>query len=97
MLKKILLKFFFTGLIALISQPSISACQCKCVNGNVQAICSSTIDLQPICSPQICPLVPPSVRPIQPAELPPLGTTNCTMQQVYNSQRGLYEWKNICR
>lgn len=79
------------------SQPSISACQCKCVNGNVEAICSSSVDLKPICPPQICPIAPPSVRPIQQPQVPPVGTTSCNMQQVYNAQKGLYEWRNICR
>lgn len=78
-------------------QISYGACQCRCVNGTVQALCSSTLDVQPICAPQICPIVPPAVQPIAQPQVPPVGTSSCSMQQVYNSQRGVYEWRNICR
>jgi hypothetical protein len=52
---------------------AFAGCVCRCVNGSVQAICSSTLDIQPICAPQICPIVPPSIAPIQTPTIPPIG------------------------
>lgn len=72
-------------------------CVCRCVNGEMRPLCTSAIDLPPICPPTVCPLTPPSIAPIQPPTLPPLGTTSCSQQQVYNPRTGQYEWRSICR
>lgn len=77
--------------------PASASCQCQCVNGQVKAMCSSSIDLPPICSPRICPIVPPSVKPIATPIVPPVGTRSCSMQQVLNPSTGRYEWKQVCR
>lgn len=29
--------------------------------------------------------------------VPPVGTKNCTMKQVYNEQTKKYEWKSTCK
>jgi hypothetical protein len=42
---------------------SKASCECRCVDGQVQPLCSSSIDLPPICAPQICAIVPPSIVP----------------------------------
>ena len=76
---------------------SQAACQCACVDGHVQAICENAIDLKPICAPQICQIVPPSVRPIQAPTMPPIGTRSCGPHQVFNPQTGRYEWQSLCR
>ena len=72
-------------------------CECRCVNGSVQALCESSIDLKPICAPTICPLVPPAIAPITAPTLPPLGTSHCSNQQVLNPATGQYEWQRICQ
>lgn len=72
-------------------------CQCTCVNGSLQAVCSSAIDLPPICAPTICPIAPPSVRPIDTPRVPPIGATYCQNEQVLNPVTGRYEWRQICR
>lgn len=72
-------------------------CVCRCINGEVRALCSSAIDLQPICSPQVCPITPPSIAPIQQPYVPPVGTTNCRQAQVQNPRTGQYEWREVCR
>jgi hypothetical protein len=41
-------------------------CTCQCVNGRMQPLCSSSLDLPPICPPAICPIISPS-RPHKPA------------------------------
>lgn len=74
-----------------------AACVCRCVSGSVQALCSSSIDVPPVCSPQVCPITPPSVAPIQQPRVPPIGTTVCRQAQVYNLRTGQYEWREICR
>ena len=78
------------------SIPASAACTCQCVNGTVTPLCSSTLDISPICSPTICPITPPSIAPINPLRIPPIGTSNCSMKQVYNNHTGEYEWKRIC-
>ena len=74
-----------------------AACVCKCVNGNVEAICESSMDLKPICAPRICPLPSPSIAPLKMPSIPPIGTSQCRQERVYNSFLGQYEWKEICR
>lgn len=78
------------------SIPASAACTCQCVNGTVTPLCSSTLDISPICSPVICPITPPSIAPINPITIPPIGTSNCSMQQVYNNHTRQYEWRQIC-
>lgn len=79
------------------SVPAQAACQCRCVNGQIQPVCTSSIDLPPICPPGICPIVPPAVRPIATPVVPPLGTRSCRLEQVLNPNNGRYEWKQVCR
>ena len=75
--------------------PASAACQCVCMNGEVEAVCSSSIDVQPICAPRVCPIVPPAVRPIDPPRVPPVGASTCRSEQVWNGEE--YEWVEICR
>lgn len=82
--------------VGLLSSLVASAnCQCLCVNGNVEAICSSSIDVEPVCAPRICPIVPPSVRPIDPPRVPPIGTSQCRSEQVWDGEK--YVWVEICQ
>jgi len=78
------------------SSVATANCECRCVDGEVRAICSSSIDLEPICSPRICPITNPSVTPIQRPVVPPIGTETCEQKQVYNEYTHQYEWKEIC-
>lgn len=71
-------------------------CECACVNGRVQALCASTLDIQPICPPRVCQITPPSVAPIQQPRVPPVGTRYCQQEQVYNQYSGQYEWREVC-
>ena len=96
------MKFYLSTLsAALVLSFSMSsanaACECRCVNGQVKALCTSTLDIPPICAPQICPIVPPSIQPIPKPDLPPLGTTSCREVQVFNPSTGRYEWQRVCR
>jgi hypothetical protein len=85
-------------LLALLPMTASAACSCECVNGRVQVLCDRSTDFAPICSPRMCPTTPPSMRPMDELPpLPPLGTTNCKREQVWNEQKGIYEWKTVCR
>ena len=82
-------------LIGMTPVPGRAACQCLCVNGEVEAICSSSLDVQPVCAPRVCPIVPPSVRPIDPPRVPPVGASRCRSEQVWNGEK--YVWVEICQ
>lgn len=72
-------------------------CVCSCVNGKVEAICQSSVDVQPVCPPRICPITPPAVSPINPPTMPPVGMSSCNMKQVYNNNTRNYEWQQVCQ
>ena len=73
-----------------------AGCTCTCMNGQPVALCSSTLDIKPICAPAICPVPPPAVRPIDPPKLPPIGAQNCQQEQVLNPATKQYEWRRVC-
>ena len=85
-------------MLALLALPfdMIADCQCVCMEGEVQAVCSSTLDIKPICAPRVCPITPPAVEPVQTPRVPPIGTKTCVQKQVYNEITGAYEWKEVC-
>lgn len=86
----------FVALTIATATKAIAECECRCVNGEVKAICSSTLDIEPICSPRICPIVTPAIKPIPAPTIPPIGTNKCDLKQVYNEYTHRYEWKNVC-
>ena len=79
------------------SVPAEAGCVCRCVNGNMQPICSSTLDIPPICPARVCSVSPSRVEPVPSTALPPSGTTSCRQVQVKNPYTGQYEWKRVCR
>jgi hypothetical protein len=70
-------------------------CTCQCVDGQTQPLCSSTLDIAPTCM-GICGPVAPSIAPINPARIPPLGTTSCRHAQICD-QFGNCRWQQVCR
>ena len=72
-----------------------SGCSCECVNGQMTPLCSSTLDIPPICT-GTCPLAMPGIAPISSPDMPPLGTKTCSNEQVYNSTTYQYEWRKVC-
>lgn len=75
---------------------AIAACQCACVNGQMQSLCSSSLDLPAMCM-GLCPLAPPSIQPLPSLQIPPIGTQQCTQKQVLNPSTGRYEWRSVCQ
>jgi len=72
-------------------------CDCVCVNGHVEQLCDSSYDMPTICAAQICPIAPPTLAPLAPAVIPPIGTSSCWMDRIYNSITGQYEWTMVCQ
>jgi len=78
------------------STTAYAECTCQCVNGHMQPLCDSSIDLPPICPPMVCPIATPSIAPISPPTLPPLGTTSCRQARVCDPY-GNCRWQEVCR
>jgi hypothetical protein len=81
--------------LALVAQAS-AACVCQCVDGRMQPICQSSIDLRPICPATICPIMSPSIAPLNPPTLPPLGATSCRQARVCDAF-GNCQWQQVCQ
>jgi hypothetical protein len=73
-----------------------AACVCRCVDGEMQPLCESSIDLPPICPITVCAITPPSIKPIQPLGNLPIGTSQCSQRQVLNPATRQYEWRSVC-
>jgi hypothetical protein len=82
--------------LGMASYDAAASCECKCVDGEQTPVCTSSMDLPPICPPRVCAIVPPAIPPIPPPQVPPVGTEKCSPKQVYNEKTGQYEWKEIC-
>jgi hypothetical protein len=80
----------------LLTAESQAACVCRCVDGAMQPLCDSSIDLPPVCPAAVCAIPPPAIKPIQPLAIPPLGTSQCSPRQVVNPNTRRYEWISIC-
>ena len=78
-------------MVLLLGGAANAACTCQCVDGQMQPLCQSAIDLPPICPATACPIAPPAITPLNPPVLPPLGTSQCR-QAVGNCQ-----WQQVCR
>ncbi len=94
---KKLLPILLVALVVLLGA-ALSAeagCVCRCVNGRMVPLCTSSLDIPPPCY-GICAPPPPSIQPIQPPRIPPIGTSRCRQAQVLNPYTGQYEWRTVC-
>lgn len=91
-------KIAFLSALVLASFPLLSeaSCVCRCVNGQVQAMCTNATEVPPVCGPEVCPVTPPTIEPIAAPQLRPLGTSECHEAQVLNPYSHQYEWKRVC-
>jgi hypothetical protein len=72
----IVLRFLLAIIVGLVLAGHANAsCVCRCVDGQMQPLCTSAIDLRPICPMGACAMASPSIAPLQPMWLPPLGTS----------------------
>ena len=65
---KVVVRLFAACAILALTVPANADCTCQCVNGQMQPLCSSAIDLPPICPPTICPITAPFDCTCQPAD-----------------------------
>src|SRR4051794_14630090 len=70
------------GAALLVSARAEASCRCQGVDGEMQPLCSSPIDIPPICPPRICPIAGPSIAPINPPTIPPIGTSSCRQARI---------------
>jgi hypothetical protein len=84
------------ALALLLTAEAQASCVCRCVDGEMQPLCGSSIDLPPICPLTACALAPPSVKPMQPLGILPPGTSQCSQHQVLNPATRQYEWRSVC-
>jgi len=71
---------------------------CQCVNGELAAIVSGNIAVNPVCAPRTCPAPTsslPAARSLQASAKS--GGSDCAPQQVMDLVSGQYEWKVLCR
>jgi hypothetical protein len=72
--------------------PAQAECVCKCLAGQVKAVCDNPRELRPLCASHPCPIKPPVSENItSPAK------TDCVAQKVYNPFTGAYENKLLCK
>ena len=84
------------GAVLLTSARVEASCTCQCVSGEMHPLCSSAMDIPPICPPRICPIAGPSIAPINPPTIPPLGTSSCRQARVCDPF-GNCRWQQVCR
>lgn len=89
-------KFLLPALLMTVPFAAQASCDCVCVNGRVQQLCDTAYDIPAFCAAQICPIAEPPIRPIMPPTIPPIGTTSCGPEQVFNPLTGQYEWHVVC-
>lgn len=75
---------------------SVADCVCRCVDGEMQAICEDVLDIAPFCPMRHCPLEPLELKPLPSLRLPPLLTKRCEHKQVLNPRTKQYEWRELC-
>jgi len=76
-------------------QPAFASCDCRCIDGQAQAVCSSSLEVPPLCSGQSCP-VSPSMTPVAPLG-GAVGDSICDTVQVFNPRTRRYESRQACR
>jgi hypothetical protein len=94
-MKMILLLLTVFMSLVLVSNAN-ATCDCVCKDGQVQAVCSSKLDIKPTCPPRVCPKAQPSIKPSQPPKVQPVGKKKCIHKQIYNDLTHKYESRELC-
>jgi len=79
----------------LMGAPAEASCTCQCVDGGMQPLCSSSLDIPPICPPRICPIAAPAIAPINPPIIPPIGTSSCRQARICDPFANC-RWQQVC-
>jgi hypothetical protein len=67
-----------------------AACTCRCVDGQMQALCESLIDPPKVCKPAVCRVLKPAVAP------PVVAPSGCRQARVCNRGRDC-RWELVCQ
>jgi hypothetical protein len=73
-----------------------ASCTRQCIDGQMQPLSESSIDLPPLCPPTICPLIPQTIAPLNPLTFLPLGTSQCSEAQICD-RSGNCRCQQVCR
>ena len=97
LLKAVMSDVFMAVMLLLLSlaPQAQAACTCQCVNGSLQPLCSSPMDLQPTNCMGFCPMTAPSLPSVTPT-MPPLGTGVCEQARVCD-RSGNCRSQRVCR
>lgn len=82
--------------LLLAATPAKASCECACVDGIMRPVCTQSTDVEPICHPRVCAVVPPSIAPIQVDPVPPPNSEECEQHQVYDELSEEYVWRTLC-
>jgi hypothetical protein len=91
---------FGAAVLLVFSGPASASCRCECVEGKVQSICESSLDVRTSCTFKECPHMFPSQKPLGDEHsplVPPNGTSHCESKRVWNEEKKDYEWRKLCQ
>lgn len=73
-----------------------ASCSCECINGRQVPVCSTFIEIRPICPITMCPIPPVSIQPGPVIQVPPVGGHRCYQAQVFDRYFNQYVWRQVC-
>jgi len=83
------------GVALLMSVRAEASCTCHCIDDEMQPLCTTSLDIRPICPVRICPIAGPSIAPINPPTIPPVGTSSCRQARICDPF-GNCRWQQVC-
>ena len=101
----VLILICVTGILLVAPTPAAAACRYVWSDHDHNTstpplripICDNAYEIPGINPPSIPPIQTPQIRPIQPLVIPPIGTTRCADESIYNPNTGRWENKRVCR
>ena len=93
------MKYLMLVALILVSVNSAAECRVHWVDHDYNAstlaiqkqVCDSTLDIPGINLPGVRPIQEPQIKPIESLDIPPIGTTRCRTESVYDDG----EWVDI--
>lgn len=90
-------KFLAAVMVASVSTYASAACQCSCVEGQIEPVCAAATDLPPVCAPRACTLKQPSGTLVSQSQTAANTTKQCRTSLVRSPQTGSYVSKQVCQ
>ena len=93
-----IIRAILTAALMTVAGVAAADCVCQCVNGELAAICTGTIAVEPACAPRSCPAPASNLSMPQNLQVSARGGgSDCAPVQVMDPISGKYEWKVLCR